>query len=116
MIATTVWEIKGKQYWEINCEVKRTCRLVVKILPQIKSIKTNIQRKSADNRKRSDRNTSHIKLLNKCNVAEEDDDNCQLEIEKIEWVKKKYIWRDTLWSFNINMVLKVAFGSNSHYL
>ena len=26
--------------------------------------------------------TRHIKLLNKCNVAEEDDDNCQLEVEK----------------------------------
>ena len=40
-----------------------------------------IQRKTAENRKRSDRNTSHIKLLNNCNVAEEDDDNCQLEFE-----------------------------------
>ena len=50
----------------------------------------SIQRKTAENRKRSDRNTSHIKLLNKCNVAEEDDGNCQLEVEKqIEWVKKK---------------------------
>ena len=36
---------------------------------------TNVQRKTAENRKRSDRNTSH-------NVAEEDDDNCQLEVEK----------------------------------
>ena len=39
-------------------------------------------RKTAENRKRSGRNTSHIKLLNKCNVAEQDHDNCQLEVEK----------------------------------
>ena len=44
--------------------------------------KKNIQRKTAENRKRSDRNTSHMRLLNKCDVAEEDDDNCQLEVEK----------------------------------
>ena len=48
----------------------------------MKTVKKNIQRKTAENRKRSDRDTSHIKLPNKCNVAEEDDDNCQLEIEK----------------------------------
>ena len=44
--------------------------------------KKNIQRKIAENRKQSDKNTSHIKLLNKCNVTEEDDDNCQLQVEK----------------------------------
>ena len=49
----------------------------------------NIQRKTAENRKQSARNTSHIKLLNKCNVAEEDDDNCQLEVEKLSGSRKK---------------------------
>ena len=46
------------------------------------NIKKNIQRKTTENRKWSDRNTSHIRLLNKCNVAGEDDNNCQLEVEK----------------------------------
>ena len=42
----------------------------------------NIQRKTAANGKRRDRNTSHIKLKNKCNVEEEDEESYQLEVEK----------------------------------